>query len=108
MKTLKVRAFDGTLVTLAEEVVVHVCSKHSEVLSVLGLDEASFFDLLRDVLESPSEAYVDSLGSKYFLKSVENLYLNVVVDEGLVRTAYLISLKTHSRMKRRRWLRRLC
>lgn len=74
----------------------------------MGLTEEGFFDLLRGVLEAPHEAYVDSSGSKYFLKKLEGLYLNVVVDEGVVRTAYLISSKTHFRMRRRRWLRRLC
>jgi hypothetical protein len=57
----------------------------------------------------PDELYVDSSGAKYFLKrSVEGLYLNVIVDEGIARTAYLISSKAHSRMSRRKWLRRLC
>ena len=100
--------YDGTDVELSEEVVIHIRSKHSEVLSLLSLSDGLFFDLLRDVLGKPSEAYVDSLGSRYFLKKMRNLYLNVVVDEGIVRTAYLISSKTHSRMRRRKWLRRLC
>lgn len=72
----------------------------------MGLTEESFFNMLRGILENPSEAYVDSCG--YFLKSVDDFYLNVVVDEGIVRTAYLITSKTHSRLRRRKWLRRLC
>jgi hypothetical protein len=74
------------------------------------MDEAAFFNLLCEVLEKPDEAYVDSSGSKYLLKqtSEAGLYLNLIVDEGLVRTAYLINSKTHSRMRRRKWLQRLC
>jgi hypothetical protein len=78
------------------------------VLSLLSLTEEGFFDLLCDILKKPDEAYADSFGSTYLLKKIDGLYLNVVVDEGAVRTAYLISSKTHSRMRRRRWLRRLC
>jgi hypothetical protein len=106
--TLEVRAYDGALVTVSEDVVDHVNRKHSEVLFLLGLTEEGSFDLLCSVLKKPHEAYVDSYGSKYLLKRVNDLYLNVVVDEGIVRTAYLINSKTHSRMRRRRWLRRLC
>jgi hypothetical protein len=108
LKTLDVRAYDGSSVLVTEDVVSHVSRKHSEVLSLLALTEEGFFDLLRGVLEAPHEAYIDSSGSRYFLKKLGGLYLNVVVDEGVVRTAYLISLKTHSRMRRRRWLQRLC
>jgi hypothetical protein len=108
LKTIEVKAYDGTLIKLTEEVVGHVSRKHSEVLFLLDLTEETLFSLLRGVLENPSEAYVDSCGSRYFIKSMKSLYLNVVVDEGIVRTAYLISSKTHSRMRRRRWLRRLC
>jgi len=108
LKTIDVRAYDGTSVIVTEDVVDHVSRKHPEVLSLLGLTEEGFFGLLRGVLEKPHEAYVDSSGSTYFLKKLNDLYLNVVVDEGIVRTAYLISSKTHSRMRRRRWLRRLC
>ena len=108
LKTLDVMAYDGASVTVTEDVVGHVSRKHSEVLSLLGLTEEGFFDLLCRVLEKPHEAYIDSFGSRYFLKKLNDLYLNVVVDEGIVRTAYLISSKAHSRMRRRRWLRRLC
>ncbi len=110
LKTLRVRAFDGTSVTVTLDVVSHVSGKHSEVLSFLGLAEEAFFDLLCEVLQKPNEAYVDSSGSKYFLKqvSVRGIFLNVIVDEEVVRTAYLINSKTHSRMRRRKWLQRLC
>jgi hypothetical protein len=110
LKPLLVRAFDGTSVTVTLDVVGHVSRKHSEVLSFLGVNQEGFFNLLCDVLEKPDEAYVESSGSKYLLKQTSQvgIYLNIIVDEGVVRTAYLISSKTHSRMRRRKWLRRLC
>ena len=109
LKPLLVRAYDGTSVTVTIDVVSHVSRKHSEVLSFLGMNQEDLFGLLCDVLEKPDEAYVDSSGSKYFLKrsSHVGIFLNIIVDEGVVRTAYLISSKTHSRMRRRKWLQRL-
>ena len=108
MRTLKVQAYDGTSVTVTENVISHIQRKHPEVLSLLTLPEKDFFDLLCCTIRKPDEAYIDSMSSKYFLKKLNNLYLNVVVDEDMVKTAYLISSKTHYKMRRKRWLRRLC
>jgi len=108
LKLLKVRAHDGTSIAITEDVVDHVIRKHSEILSLLGLTRKGFVKLLRSALEEPNEAYVDVYDSRYFIKRLNDLYLNVVVSEETVRTAYLISPKTYSRMRRKRWLRRLC
>jgi len=108
LKTLEVRAHDGTSITITEDVIDHVIRKHSEILTLLGLTKEEFVSLLRSVLEKPHEAYVDAYGSIYFLKRLNKLYLNVVVGEKTVKTAYLIDSKTYSRMRRKRWLRRLC
>ncbi len=108
-RSIHVTCFDGTYVDVVEDVIGHVKKRHSEVFSSLGLDEEGLFILLCDVLKKPSEVYADSFGSKYFLRQyLENLYLCIIVDEGAVRTSYLINQKTYSRMRRRRWLRRLC
>lgn len=64
--------------------------------------------LLCDVLQEPNEVYVDVYDSRYFLKKLDDLYLNVIVSEQMVKTAYLISQKTYSKMGSKRWLRRLC
>lgn len=108
LKLLKARAHDGTSVAITEDVVDHVIRKHSEILSLLGLTKKGFVKLLRSALEETNEAYVDVYDSKYFLKKLNDFYLNVIVSEGTVKTAYLISSKTYSRMRRKRWLRRLC
>lgn len=105
---MKVRAYDGTSITVTEDVVDHVVRKHSEMLSLLGLTRKGFVKLLCNALEEPNEVYVDVYDSRYFLKKLDDLCLNVIVGEETVKTAYLISLKTYSRMRRKRWLRRLC
>ncbi|MEM2972477.1 MAG: hypothetical protein QW270_08705 [Candidatus Bathyarchaeia archaeon] len=103
-----VRTYDGSTVVLARSVIDHVVRKHSEVLSLLNLDKQGFVKLLHIALKEPNEAYTDAYQSKYFLKKLNNLYLNVVVSEGTVKTAYLISWKTYSKMRKKRWLQRLC
>lgn len=105
---MKVRAYDGLFVAVTEDVVDHVVRKHSEVLSLLGLTRKGFVGLLRNVLEEPNEVYADVYGSKYFLKKLNDLYLNLIVSEEIVKTAYLISPRTYFKMRRKRWLRRLC
>jgi len=104
---LSVRAYDGSSVAVTEDVVDHVVRKHSEMLSLLGLTREDFVKLLRGVLEGPDDVYVDACDFKYFLKKMDDLHLNVIVGEGTVKTAYLISQKTHFRMRKKRWLRRL-
>ena len=105
---VEIKAFDGTNVTVIEEIVIHVRRKHSEVFSLVGLNDEEFFGLICDLFRKPLEVYIDSSGSKYFLKKFNDLYFNVIVDEGVARTAYLINSKSHSRMRRRKWLQRLC
>ena len=78
---MKVQAYDGASVTVTENVVSHIKRKHPEVLSLLNLPEKDLFDLLCSTITKPDEAYNDSMGSTYFLKKHNNLYLNVVVDE---------------------------
>jgi hypothetical protein len=90
-KLLKVKAPDGASLTVTKDVVDHVIRKHSEILSLLGLTRNGFVKLLRSALEEPSEAYVDVYGSRYFLRRLNDLYLNAVVSEDALRTAYLIS-----------------
>lgn len=91
---MKVRAHDGTSIAITEYVVDHVIRKHSETLSLLGLTRKGFVKLLCSALEEPNEAYVDVYDSKYFLKKLNDLYLNVIVSKETVKTAYLISSKT--------------
>lgn len=102
-----VRAYDGSSVAVAEDLVDHVVRKHSEMFSLLGLTREDFVKLLCSVLKAPDEVYVDAYDFKYFLKKMGDLRLNVIVGEETVKTAYLISQKTYFRMRRKRWLRRL-
>jgi len=40
---------------------------------------------------------------KYYLRRINDLWINVVVVSGAVKTAYLIGLKSYKRLKEKRW-----
>ncbi|MEM3078146.1 MAG: hypothetical protein QXR38_01460 [Nitrososphaerales archaeon] len=63
--------------------------------------------ILADIVENPDEAYVNEFDVKYFLKKVDELYINVVIIGDVMKTAYLISPKTHYRLRKKRWVQRL-
>lgn len=89
LKLSEVRAHDGTSIAVTEDVVDHVIRKHSEIFSLLGLTRKGFVKLLRSALEKPNEAYVDVYDSRYFLKKLNDLYLNVVVSDETVKNGVL-------------------
>ncbi len=107
MVVRKVKTINGTTVLIPESFIEHVVRKHSEILSMLNLSREEFLDLVQEILRLPSEVYLDALNVKYFLRKINDLYLNVIVKEKIVRTSYLISQKTYERLGRKKWLQRL-
>jgi hypothetical protein len=53
--------------------------------------------LILDVVEVLDEVYMDLFNVKYFLKKINELYINVITADDRVKTAYLISPKTYHR-----------
>jgi hypothetical protein len=102
-----VKKYDGRLVSVPGEVVDHIERKHPEMLSVMGLAKHQLISFIVEALEALRQVYVDTDGSRYFLKNLNDLYLNVVVARGTAKTAYLMSQRTCRRMGKTRWLRRL-
>jgi len=102
-----VKIYDGRLVSVPGEVVDHVERKHPEMLSVMGLTKHQLISFMVEALEAPIEVYIDTRGSRYFLKNLNDLYLNIIVTGDTAKTAYLISQRTRQRIGRTRWLRRL-
>lgn len=103
----EVTACDGSQVSLSREAVDHILRKHPQMLSAVGFTKEKLVSSLVRALESPNEVFLDTLGSRHFVLNVGELYLNVVVIGGSVKTAYLIGKRTYARMRRARWLRRL-
>lgn len=63
--------------------------------------------IITSVIEEPDEVYADTFGTKYFLKKIDELYVNTVVVEDSVKTAYLISTKSYQRFREGKWVQRL-
>ena len=103
----EVKAYDGVQITLSAQTIDHVLRKHPQMLSIVGFTREEFVSTLVRALESPKEVFLDTLGSRHFILNVGELYLNVVVVGGSVKTAYLIGNRTYARMRKARWLRRL-
>lgn len=101
MKTL------SDMATISGNVLKHVLRRHRDFARVLGV--GSVEELRRvivDVVEVPDEVYVDLFDIKYFLKKINELYVNVIVVNDRVKTAYLIGSKTYHRLRERKWVRR--
>jgi hypothetical protein len=51
--------------------------------------------LILSVVEVPDEVYMDLFNVKYFLKKINELYINIIIADDRVKIAYLISPKTY-------------
>ncbi|MEM3437502.1 MAG: hypothetical protein QXP55_03060 [Nitrososphaerales archaeon] len=103
----EIEAYDGSKATLEEDTLEHILRKHSEMIKLLGLTKSELMEKIFNVLKAPGEVYRDACGAKYFIKKLNSLYLNIIVQGGIIKTAYLIDSKTYLRMARIKWLQRL-
>jgi len=103
----RVKTYDGALVTITDEVIDHMERKHPEMLSLVGFMKEQLISAIVQTLEKPDEVYVDVRSSKYFLKKLDDLYLNVIVVGDGVKTTYLMGTRTYARMGKMKWLHRL-
>jgi hypothetical protein len=64
-------------------------------------------DFLQSVVTSPDEVYVDAKDSNalYYIITLNDLRIVVVVKGGKVKTCYLLSWVSYQRFRRRRWLK---
>jgi len=58
------------------------------------------------ILEQPDEVYIDKYRSnvKYYLKKLDKHWVNVVVVNTTVKTAYLINQESYRKFREKRWL----
>jgi len=92
------------LIVIPEGVVKHVLKKHRDfvvMLRVRDVDELK--RVIREVVENPDEVHVDAYGVRYFLKRINDKWINVIVTGDSVKTAYIIGLRTYLRLRERRW-----
>jgi len=91
---------------ISKDALRHVWRKHPDLARILGLGDVE--DLLRQimqVLENPDEIHVDRFRSnvKYYLKKIDDLWINIILVDNIIKTAYLISFKSYRKFRERRW-----
>ena len=66
----------------------------------MGLREA-----IANILQNPDETHVDRFKNnvKYYLKRINNLWVNIILEDNTVKTAYLIGSKSYRKFKEKRW-----
>ncbi len=58
--------------------------------------------MLKSIIESPDEVFIDVFNVLYYIKRVGDLYVDVIVYRGVVKTAYILSAKSCRRMREKR------
>ncbi|MEM3713290.1 MAG: hypothetical protein QXR97_07130 [Thermoproteota archaeon] len=93
---------------VSDNVLRHILRKHRDTTRLMGVrDIEELRKIIISVIKEPDEAYMDKFDTKYFLKKIDELYVNTIVVEDSVKTAYLISTKSYKRFRERKWVQRL-
>ncbi len=99
-----VKDYRGIGIVILQTLYLHVKERHRDLLRKLNIQNMNqFIDIVRRVPTNPSEVYINDEGSVYYLLRINDLYLNVIVVEDIVRIVYLLSMDSYHRMRRRRW-----
>ena len=90
-------------IKIPDDVIDHILKKHKDLTVILNIkSEDQLKTVIKDVIESPDEIHMNAYGVHYFLKKINNKWINVIVVDDIVKTAYIIGMKTYNRL-RRRW-----
>lgn len=94
---------------ISRDTLRHVWEKHSDLVEALRIKSLEeLLEVITQVLERPDEVHVDRLRScvRYYLKKLDELWVNVVLVGDTVKTAYLISSKSYRKFREKRWSQR--
>lgn len=92
--------------TIPEITLRHVYEEHQDLIEVLKVkDIIDLRNVLKNILKNPDEVHIDRFRSnvRYYLKKIDDLWVNVVLVGNVAKTAYLISHKSYRRFKEKRW-----
>ena len=93
--------------SVPEDTLRHIYEKHGDLIKALKIRSiAEFREVIMRILENPDEVHVDKFRRyvRYFLKKIDDLWINVVLLNNIVKTAYLLSSKSYRKFEEKRWL----
>jgi hypothetical protein len=94
--------------SISEDTLNHILRRHPDVIEKLNIRSLQeLADFLQSVVTNPDEVYVDAKDSNvlYYLRTLNDLRIVVVVKGGKVKTCYLLGWVSYQRFRRRRWLK---
>ena len=91
-----------------EDVLRHIMRRHgNDLRKIIGIQRLEELrSIVEDVINNPSEAHQDihNPSVRYYLRRLNDLWLNVVIQGNEVETAYIISTKSYNKFKTGRWM----
>jgi len=91
----------------SQAILKHIYEKHKDLIKILNIKNIDELKtIIINVLWKPDEIYLDKYRSnvKYYLKRINDLWINIILIGNIVKTAYLISSKSYKRYRDKRWL----
>ncbi len=91
---------------ISRDTLKHIFEEHRDLVELLNLYTLEDLRrLLLNTLRSPDETHVDRFRNdvRYFLKKIDDLWINVVVVRNSVKTAYLLGSRSYRKFAEKRW-----
>ena len=93
---------------ISSDTLTHIWKKHWDLVKTLEVrDLEELLEMIMQILEHPDEVYEDRVRSdiRYYIRRIDDFWVNVVLMGDTVKTAYLISLKSYRKFREKRWYR---
>lgn len=99
----------GESYKLSKNTIRHIWDKHRDLVEMLeARSPTELEEAIMRVLERPDEVYGNKYRDnvKYYLRKLNNHWVNIVLIGDTVKTAYLIGLKSYMKFRERKWCQR--
>jgi len=93
--------------SISQRILRHIFIKHKDLAKALDVKNTEeLYDKLKNLIEHADETYTDIFNATYYVKKINELYVNIIIYGNVVKTAYLLSHKTYNKMKRKKWIQK--
>ena len=91
---------------IPKSVLNHIYDEHKDLVETLKIRSImELREAIANILQNPDKTHVDRFKNnvKYYLKRINNLWVNIILEDNTVKTAYLIGSKSYRKFKEKRW-----